>query len=178
MGLINMSNIDTSYQKQDNAIIDFNNQIIEVVSYLSIRDKYDLIQSVLQKSYTNKIYDPFLIDVYFELGLVYMYSNIVFSIEDKTDEFELYDKLKSCGLLDLIIAKIPTNEICVLKEWIHTYVADQHDYNLSLSGLVNNFINSIPEQLSNVLEQMKEASPELFEGLMNNAALLNVPENA
>ena len=52
---------------------DFHNQSIEVKQYLPINDKKDLIQIALQKSEENGVYNQILLDVYFNLNLVYLY---------------------------------------------------------------------------------------------------------
>ena len=58
---------------------DFCGQKIEVLKYLPAQDKYDLLMITLQKSLENGIYNDFKLNFYFELNLVYMYTNISFT---------------------------------------------------------------------------------------------------
>ena len=58
---------------------DFNNQTIEVLKYLPIEDKYDLIMITLQKAEEDGIYNDIKLDMYFHLNLVYMYTNLSFT---------------------------------------------------------------------------------------------------
>ena len=44
---------------------DFNNQTIEVLKYLPIEDKYDLIMITLQKAEEDGIYNDIKLDMYF-----------------------------------------------------------------------------------------------------------------
>ena len=50
---------------------DFNGQKIEVFQYVPIADKDDMIQSIIQNSVHNGIYNPIKADMYFHLYLIY-----------------------------------------------------------------------------------------------------------
>ena len=52
---------------------DFNENKIEVLKYLPIEDKRDLVEITLQKAEENGIYNPVLLDMYFHL---YVYQFI------------------------------------------------------------------------------------------------------
>ena len=58
---------------------EFQGQTIEVLKYLPIEDKYDLVMIALQKAEQDGIYNPILLDMYFHLYLIYMYTNISFT---------------------------------------------------------------------------------------------------
>ena len=51
---------------------DFNENKIEVLKYLPIEEKYDLIMITLQKAEQDGIYNAALLDMYFHLHLIYM----------------------------------------------------------------------------------------------------------
>jgi hypothetical protein len=80
---------------------DFCGQKVEVPQYLPARDKYDLLMITLQNSFEDGIYNEFKLNLYFELNLVYMYTNISFTEKQREDEFKLYDNLKSNGFFEL-----------------------------------------------------------------------------
>ena len=69
----------------------FCEQEIEVLQYLPARDKYDLLMVTLQKALEEDGYNEFKLNLYFELNLVYMYTNISFTEKQSEDEFKLYD---------------------------------------------------------------------------------------
>ncbi|MBR3673899.1 MAG: hypothetical protein IKN65_06445 [Clostridia bacterium] len=78
---------------------------IEVLQYLPIEDKIDLIDIALQNAKENGIYDEMKLDMYFNLYLVFMYTNLEFSDEERADLAKLYDELESNGVfLDIIEA--------------------------------------------------------------------------
>ena len=80
---------------------DFCEQKIEVLKYLPAQDKYDLLMITLQKSLEGNVYNAFKLNLYFELNLVYMYTNISFTDKQREDELKLYDTLKSNGFFEL-----------------------------------------------------------------------------
>ena len=65
---------------------DFGGQKVEVLQYLPAQDKYDLLMVTLQKSLENGAYNEFKLNLYFELNLVYMYTNISFTEKQREDE--------------------------------------------------------------------------------------------
>lgn len=63
--------------------IDFEGNKIEVLQYLPVEDKYDLVMITLQKSLEEGIYNPIKKDMYFHLYMVYMYTDISFTDKQK-----------------------------------------------------------------------------------------------
>ena len=169
MGLINYNEIDFTKSKKENISIDFNGTEIIVVPYLSVQDKYDLIQSAIQKAFDGEIYQPILLNAYFNLYIIYMYTNIVFNDEDKADSLGLYDNIASSGLLDLVKNTIPEKEIINLGILLQDTLAETEKYNKSIMGIISNLINALPEKLSPMLETLEQLSPGLAEQV--NAAL-------
>ena len=74
-------------------ILEWNGYEIEVLDYLPIEDKYDLIMVTLQKAWEDGYYNPIKIVQFFHLHLIYMYTNINFT--DKQREDEKIDKFLS-----------------------------------------------------------------------------------
>ena len=89
---------------------EWNENEIEVLDYLPIEDKYDLVMITLQKSLEDGYYNPIKIDQFFHLHLIYMYTNINFTEKQKEDENKLYDSLKSNGLIDAFIEQFSEEE--------------------------------------------------------------------
>lgn len=87
-----------------------NGEKCNVHSYLPIRDKIDLIDIAIQHAETEREYDPVRLEMYFNLYLVMMYTDIDLTEEDRSDLYELYDKLESNGMIDDVIAAMDENE--------------------------------------------------------------------
>ena len=64
---------------------------VEVLQYLPIADKYDLIMITLQQAEEGNIYNPLKLEMYFNLYLVFLYTNINFTERQKEDLYKLYD---------------------------------------------------------------------------------------
>ena len=74
-----------------------------VKQYLTANDRYDLIEVTLQNSFENGLYNKTKLDVYFHLGLVYLYTDLEFTDEDREDEAGIYDYLMASGIMNQII---------------------------------------------------------------------------
>jgi hypothetical protein len=110
---------DLKLKTNINTIITKINDIeIEVLEYLPMSDKIDLIQIALQKAEENGIYNEMKLDMYFNLYIVYMYSNLEFTDEEKADEFKLYDELQSNNIIIGIIGAIDENEYDCLLDYL------------------------------------------------------------
>ena len=66
---------------------------IEVLAFLPIEDKNDLIEITLQKSLEDGIYNELKMEMYFHLYIIYMYTNSEFTEEERADEVKLYNEL-------------------------------------------------------------------------------------
>ena len=81
-----------------------------------------------------------------------MYSNIVFTEEDKKDEPKLYDTLKKSGLMDQIIDLIPIDEKESLWEDILAAQKAMMEYRKSINALVNLAFEKGPGLINKVKE--------------------------
>ena len=189
MNLINFNNINFN---QSNALennvryIDYHGSTIQVLSFLPCNDKNDLIVTTLQKSYSNNIYNFYKLKMYFNLHLVYLYSNIIFNVEDKANEDMLYDTLKRSGLLDKIINAIDPIERDELWHDLLEVKADLERYHYSLAGLMSTVAEELEEKLkagftllkdSNFFAQLKNIDPSTaFSQILSQTQNVTVAE--
>ena len=82
MGKISYANMKLKVNNEIKTF-DFNGNKIEVLSYLPIEDKFDLVMITLQQSLVNEIYNSVKLEIHFNLNLVYMYTNISFTDKQK-----------------------------------------------------------------------------------------------
>lgn len=118
---------------------------IEVKNYLPIEDKMDLIQIALQQAETDIGYDMILVDVYFYLYLVYFYTNIKFTDEEKEKPLELFDILNSNDIIPAVAGAIPTSEFEDMQEYIHTQLKANSQFKHSLLYLLNILLDKIKD---------------------------------
>ena len=144
-----MSNIEfksLNLKRNDSIrVIKINDNEIEVKQYLPIEDKIDLVQIALQQAETDFGYNAMLVDVYFYLYIVYFYSNIHFTDEEKAQPLELFDILSSNGVISAVAAAIPSEEFEDIKEYIDTQFEMNTQFKSSLLYLFNIVIDKIKD---------------------------------
>jgi len=146
---------------------------IEVLQYLPIEDKYDLIRITLQKSRFEGLNSPIILDMYFHLFIVYMYTNISFTDKQKENEYKIYDSLKSNGLLDKILEAIPENEYNDLITFLSEELELKERYDLSISGLISKVINDLPTNAEAAMKIVDGFDKEKFGNVIDFAKSIN-----
>jgi hypothetical protein len=169
---VSYTNLKLKLNKDVNTI-NFNDNVIEILKYLPVNDKYDLIMVTLQKSFEDGIYNPIKLDMYFHLFLIYLYTNINFTDKQKEDEAKLYDALKSSGLLDEILKNIETQEYNDLYEYLQEALSLQQEYKQSFVNLLSTFIDNVPQQMEEAMKIVDGFDPEKFGAVTDFAKALN-----
>lgn len=98
----------------------------------------------LQKSLEGNIYNEFKLNLFFELNLVYMYTNISFTEKQREDEFKLYDTLKSNGFFELFYETMNEDEYNDLFEQITALKTTMEKSRGSIAGVIANLIEDLP----------------------------------
>lgn len=161
--------VDTSTK-----IIELDNGIsIEILKYLPVNEKYNLINDVLLKSYENGIYNPIRLDMYFALNLVYKYSNINFTEKQKEDEAKIYDTLQSTGIMDKIIDAIEDDEYNNLYTLLVETEDKYYEYRKTISGMLNDFSNQLNENADFLKEISESFDPNQFKNVLDFAQAAN-----
>lgn len=146
---------------------------IEVLQYLPIEDKYDLIKIALQKSRIEGLNSPIILDMYFHLFIVYMYTNISFTDKQKENEYKIYDSLKSNGILDKILEAVPENEYNDLITFLAEELELKERYDLSISGLISKVINDLPANAEAAMKIVNNFDKEKFSNVVDFAKAVN-----
>lgn len=150
-----------------------NEKEIEVLEYLPIEDKIDLIQVALQKSEENGIYNEMKLDVYFNLYIVYMYSNIEFTDEEKADAFTLYDELQSNNVIISVIGAMDENEYDSLVGYLQIMQRSNEKYKGSAVALLQSFIQDMPKNAAATAEIVNNFDKEKYKNVVDFARSIN-----
>lgn len=126
---------------------DFEGTEIEVLQYLPIELKNELVQIALQNADEGDLYNPLILDMYLHLYMVYLYTNITFTEKQKEDEVKLYNTLQSNGLIDMVLEKIPEDEYNLILTYSERIIKDRTKYKTSTAGIIKNAIDSLPAQM-------------------------------
>ena len=106
----------------------------------------------LQKAEEDGIYNPVKVQLYFELYMVYMYSNISFTDKQKENETKLYDTLASNGIIASILELIPDEEYNELMSYMKELIQVKTTFNNSAAGLVNQLLVTMPQNVEKAAE--------------------------
>ena len=80
--------------------IEFNEQTIEVKRYLPINEKLEMAGRILSLSEDeNRFWNIGKLDLFFNLEVLYNYTNLSFTDKQKDDPCKLYDLVETSGLL-------------------------------------------------------------------------------
>ena len=152
---------------------DFEGQTIEVLKYLPASDKYDLLMITLQKSKENGIYNPFKLDMFFHLHLVYMYTNLSFTDKQREDELKIYDCLKSNGFIDKLLDIIDEDEYNELLGWLEELVSDNLHYKNSAAAVLQSVINDLPKSAEAAAKIVDNFDPSQYQAVVDFATAAN-----
>ena len=172
MSKVSYANLKLKVNTEVNTF-DFNNQKIEVLKYLPIQDKYDLIMITLQKAEENGIYNEVKLDMYFHLHLVYMYTNLSFTEKQKENEEKIYDTLQSNGFFDVFLETLDEDEYTYLYNSIGLISKEKTDYNKTITALIRDYFDSMPKKAESAAKIVENFNPAQFQAVLDFANAAN-----
>ena len=146
---------------------------ISVLKYLPIESKYDIVMITLQEAFENNIYNPIKLDMCFHVNLVLMYTDLVFTEEEKQDLAKLYDEMKSTGFLDEFLKYINEDEYKEMQEDIEDISQLLIGYNSSTAGILAKFIDDLPANAEAAQKILDSFDPEKYQNVINFAKNAN-----
>ena len=157
---------------------DFHGQKIQVLKYLPARDKHDLLIVTLQKSLENDgIFNEFKLNLYFELNLVYMYTNISFTQKQREDEFKLYDNLKSNGFFELFLQAMDENEYNELFTQLNAIQVASFKNRMSVGSMISHLIDDLPANAEAAAKIIDNFDPKRYKAVVDFAKYANGVRN-
>ena len=155
----------------------FEGEEVEVKQYLPISDKYDLIMVALQKAEENGIYNSLLLDTYLHLNIVYLYTNISFTDNQKADELKLYDLLNSSGLMDLVIDNMPEYDYEDLLSYVKQIQEDILTYRNTAGAVLQSVIQDLPKNAQAAMDIVNNFDKNKFQEVVDFATAANGGRN-
>lgn len=141
---MNYSNLKTNIKTKP-ITIKFNDNTIEIKKYIPIEDEINLIETVLNESMTTQhYYNPLTLKMLFSLHILYNFTNIEFSEEDKANPTKLYDEVRATGLLQAVLNEI-LEEVDILYEDLMETVDSVYSYLNSVYGTIENMQNNVDD---------------------------------
>ena len=156
---------------------DFKGQKVQVLQYLPAQDKYDLLMVTLQKSLEDGMYNEFKLNLYFELNLVYMYTNISFTEKQREDEFKLYDTLKSNGFYEQFFQAMNEDEYNELFAQLNSIKNASFTNKMSIGAVINKLIDDLPANAEAAAKIVDSFNPNQFKSVVDFATYANGGRN-
>lgn len=150
-----------------------NKAVIEVLKYLPIEDKNDLIHITLQNAEENGIYNDVLVEMYFNLYIVYFYTNLNFTDKQKEDPAKLYDQMESNGLITQVIAHMDEDEYTNLLTYLETIRDEMLTYKNTAGAVLQTIVQDLPRNAAAAAEIVNSWTPEQFDQVKRLAQMAN-----
>ena len=151
----------------------FNDHKIEVKKYLPIEDKIDLVQIALQQSEENGIYNEALLDMFFNLYIVFLYTNISFTDKQKEDLPKLYDLMQCNGLIPKVIANMEESEYHMLLDYMGRIREDRLKYKQTAAAVIQSIISDLPASAEAAAQIVDNFNPEQYQNVIDFARAAN-----
>ena len=134
----------------------------------------DLISVALQEAKEGgDAYNPLLLDAYFYLNIVFMYTNISFTDKQRENLFKLYDVLESNGIISKTIEQIPEDEFDYLFEAYEDAVEDAKRKANSVVGMIGSFIEELTKNAEMAAQLIEGFDKEQFQEVIRFATAAN-----
>lgn len=146
----------------------FLDRTIQIITYLPVGEKRDIIETAYQKAAVGLNFNPILFSIYFLLNIVYSYTNLTFTDNQRENEFELFDMIVASGLLKEIMGRIPESEKIFFASHINSYIITKIDADYSAAGVVNNGINAVNTISATISEKLSNVNDETIQALIGN----------
>lgn len=139
----------------------FNEQSIEVKQYLSIKERMDIAQSVIQQviDFNNEFLNEFAFHMYMDLAIVFNYTNLSFTDKQKEDLYKLYDLLVGSGFMKELKKQVDCNQTDDLEVYTYETLNRYYKYHNSVYGIMdamnqnysnlNLDVNELQDKISN-----------------------------
>jgi hypothetical protein len=154
-------------------IFEWNGKDINIKQNISTSDKYDIVMISLQEAEENGYVNSILLDMYFHLNLVYIYTDIVFEDTDREDPFKLYDELKNSGFMDAFLDSINEADYQEMLDAIDEIKYYKFKYGCSLSSIAQKFIDDLPANAKAAMDIVDNFEPEKFKAVQDFAKAAN-----
>ena len=170
MANVSFNNLKLSANKEVK-IAEFNNTKIEVLQYLPIEDKNDLIQITMQKSFMDGYFNEILLDTYFHLNIIYLYTNLNITEKQREDELKLYDKIYSSGLMAAVLEQLPEDEYKYLYDVLQEQVDNFLKYKNSAAAVMQSFIQDLPANAAAAADIVNNWDADKFQSVQDMVQL-------
>lgn len=157
--------------------ITINDIQVKVKQYIPVEDKIDLIQTALQKSEENGIYNDIKLDIHFHLNIVYLYTDIEFEQDDFEDEMLIYNRLAINNVFDKVIGKMDEDEYNSLYNFLQIAKKDNLEYKNSAAAVLRRMVQDLPKNAEAAREIVDSFDRTQYQDLLDFTVAANGGRN-
>lgn len=141
---------------------------VQVQKYISIDDTYDWVMVSIQKATENGIVNPVKLEMYFNLNMIYLATNISFTPKQREDESKLFDILDSNGVITQVAIELDSiyrdaYDICL------EMVEKIENYNKSSAALLQKIITDLPKNAETAANIVNNFDKEKYKEVIDFA---------
>lgn len=157
----------------DTKVFAWGNTNVIVKKNIPIESKYDIVMITLQQAWEDGYYNPIKLDMHFHLNLVYMYTNLVFTEEQKQDEGLLFDEMENTGFMDKFLENINSDDYKEMQKYIDEIAELSTKTKNGIGNLVSKFIDDLPINAKAAAEMVENFDPEKYQAVVDFAKAAN-----
>lgn len=147
-------------------------KLFTVKKYLPMEDKIDLINITLQKALKNGVYEDALLEMYFNLNVIYMYADLSFTEKQRENEPKLYDLLESNGVINAVLDAIGDDW-----QYLHDMLIEtrksREQFIQSVGGVVSTLVNLMPINAQAANDIIDNFDPKKYQNVIDFATAAN-----
>ena len=152
----------------------FNNYEFFIKKHISIMEKINLIDNILQDSLTLQgTFNTVAVRAYFTLYTIIYYSNLVIDTNAVPKALDILDEMIQSGLAANILQRIPKKELDDLEDMLKKEQQKRLQYSLSFAGVVQSLINQLPMQVEGMKEIINNFDKNKFQEVIDFAKAVN-----
>lgn len=152
--------------KDDIKTIKIGEKEVEVKQYLPAADKNAILEITMQNADEGTIMNTFALDALFHLYIVFKYTNLSFTDNQKEDLLKLYDILESNGIIDMVVSAIPEIEYNTLRDNLEDMTKAYSKYRNSAKALVEQFQMFAPNTAADISDKIQNFDIEKMKNVL------------
>jgi len=111
------------------------------------------------------------------LNIIYLYTDIEFSAEDREDEMELYDILDRNDIIDQVIAAIGEDEYNDLIDKLDDIKEESLTYKNTAAAVLTRIVQDLPKNAAAAKEIVNSFDPSKYQEVVDFATAANGGRN-
>lgn len=157
-----------SVKKGEIKTIEIGEQKLEVLTYLPLEKKIELVNKVANDCITETGINPIQRDVQMDIAIIEHYTNINFTDKQKEDILKTYDLLCLNGIVKNVKIAIPSEELGQIEAWLWMCVNAIETFGNSARGILKDITTNYDGTKLNVEEILKDIKdPAMAEFIKN-----------